>query len=705
MSWSVTGVNPVFAGKYTDDFNFYNDDPVVNFFITIIAPASRKLQLKAFNNAPAPQEQLKGGNRVYHWDNPPIQVTGPESNTPSWYNPYPHTSITEYNSWEEVIYWAVGLFHDYRFPLPAGLQERIAGWRKTANGNKDIFADLATRFVQDEIRYLGLEMGEHTHLPHSPADVYLHRFGDCKDKALLLATILQQEHIPAFVALVNTSLRRRLEESAPSGEDFDHAIVAIERPQGYLFVDPTASLQGGNLFGRYIPAYGYALVVRAGEKNLQPISPIVAWTTDIVEKMDIRYNDSSRLDVDTRFSGGAADDIRTTVSNSSLRDLEEDNRKFYAKVYEGTQLAAPMQTTDDSTRNEYHIHEYYSIPDVWQISNKGEQTFDVFTKLVYDCCPDPATLPAGTPLAIAYPRKLSYRLELNMPEDWTLSFAEWHTKNDYYEFHYEPEINGRDITLRYTWTTFSDHIPAEAIQQYRADYKKILDLVEFTLSITRSGAETGNNPAGPVAASPPVSPSSSSSTINWEAVWLVFALGVVFTALFKWFNSMGAPIRYNAGSGEPVRGWVIVLALTLGASIALEIIYMVRVNYFDASRYAEFGVKGGRKLQYLLLTELGVYTWTIGGCLATLYWLLSRRDIFPRMFTGLVVSIIGGELLLLVLYYAIPFGNSVELQTTMAAEVTRSMVYGAIWITYVQRSERVKNTFVVPFGKQKDGYM
>ena len=109
------------------------------------------------------------------------------------------------------------------------------------------------------MRYLGLEIGVNTHQPHTPAEVYEQLFVDCKDKALLLATILRQENIPAYVALVNTDKRAQLAEMAPSAVAFNHVIVAIERGSGYLYVDPTISSQKGALLNSFIPAYGYAI--------------------------------------------------------------------------------------------------------------------------------------------------------------------------------------------------------------------------------------------------------------------------------------------------------------------------------------------------------------------------------------------------------------------------------------------------------------
>ncbi len=698
FAYSVVGFNPVFGNKYADALCFYNSNPIANYFVTIIAPAARRLQLKAFNNAPVPQEQLLGATRVYHWDNPPMQVTTSEGNTPSWYNQYPYTTVTEYNSWGEVVNWALNLFHHYHFPLPAALQAQVAGWRKTANGDKTVFANLATRFVQDQVRYLGLEMGEYTHQPHSPAEVYQHRFGDCKDKALLLASILQQEQVPAYVAMVNTGSRHTLADAAPSAEEFDHAIVAIRQDSGYRYIDPTVDLQRGNLADRYIPAYGYALVVREGQNALQPAPSNGVYKTNIIETIDVRYNDSSHFEVNTCYSGGAADNIRGSMSNSSISEAEEANRQFYAKSYEGIQLAAPLKIADDSINNEYNVRETYSIPDVWRTADNGKQSFDVFAKSVYDHFPDPTAMPANTPLAIAAPHNLQYILELNMPDDWSVSFTEWHTKNESYQFDYVPEVTGRHINLRFNFNTFKDHIPPGLLQQYRDDYKKMLELVEFSLSIKRPQ---------PQAQQPQQQGSSSAnqeSNVNWPSVWLCFAFGVVFTALFKWLNGLAAPVRYNAGSGEPVRGWLIVLAIGLGATLAAQLLAILQSAYFDASWYATLSDEGNGA-QYLLLVKLGYSLWVACGSIVVLYWLLARRDIFPRMFIGFILSVLVGELALLVLNSVIKHpGQSGQLEHR-TVQFGRTFLYAAIWITYVLRSERVKNTFVRSFGRRKDDYM
>jgi transglutaminase-like putative cysteine protease len=85
---------------------------------------------------------------------------------------------------------------------PAAVQEivdkLIAG--KTGVAEKE---GAILDYLDREVRYTGIEFGEAALMPHDPADTLSRKYGDCKDKATLLATMLRAAGIPAYVALLN----------------------------------------------------------------------------------------------------------------------------------------------------------------------------------------------------------------------------------------------------------------------------------------------------------------------------------------------------------------------------------------------------------------------------------------------------------------------------------------------------------------------
>ena len=683
-AYSLAGFNPVFDNKYDDNVYFGYETPICNYFETLIAPATRTFYLKSFNGAPEPLREVNGTLQVFRWHRPPLKQWPKESGSPSWYNSAPMVTITEYKSWHDVIRWGLGLFNNYKHQLPAGLKRKVAEWRQAANGDKDKFTTLALRFVQDEVRYLGLEIGVNTHQPHPPAEVYEQLFGDCKDKALLLAIILRQENIPAYVALVNTNKRSKLADMPPSAGAFNHAIVAIERGSRYLYVDPTISSQKGALLNNFVPAYGYALLIGDKETALTPVTPGLLHETSIVEQLKVSYMDTSRLTVTTRYKGGSADDFRSSYANSGTNELEETYINFYEKIYEGISLREPVSITEHDTKNEVEVEESYNIPQLSEMADNGRRRFEVFSKLLYNQLPEPVSGPRDIPLALEFPMQMQYVLELQMPERIDLNLKPVHVKTNAFEFDFTPESKGTTLTLHYSLQSFKDHIPAEEIRKYKSDYKKMIAVmdVEFTSSV--GGGDTAYSLSG-----------VSDTNVHWRMVFLfVIFMGALSYGLRR-VNSYGYYPPYQPGSGWPIGGWLVVLGVALGIQCLGRVVGLMQSNIFDKAAWETLGETGTTaQLACFAGTVLSV-AWLFTS-IGLLYWFLNRRDIFPRIFLWYAGSMIVGELLLVWLYHLAFPGST--LAEDKIYDLVAAFIYSLVWGLYIYRSDRAKNTFLEPLG-------
>ena len=109
----------------------------------------------------------------------------------------------------------------------------IAG--KTSQSDKEA---AILDFVDREVRYTGIEFGEAAIVPHDPAETLQLKYGDCKDKATLLVTMLRAAGIPAYVALLNASSRLDVPADLPGMGLFDHAIVYVPGSPA-LWIDAT----------------------------------------------------------------------------------------------------------------------------------------------------------------------------------------------------------------------------------------------------------------------------------------------------------------------------------------------------------------------------------------------------------------------------------------------------------------------------------
>jgi hypothetical protein len=189
-----------------------------------------------------------------------------------------------FSSWNDVSTWLNKLLDPEAVPseaLAAKARDLVSDKRKEFDRIEAI-----GRYVQG----LSYVATGRAHRPNPAPQVFANGYGDCKDKANLLRTMLHSVGVEAWVAAINTRELGHIFAERPSLGQFDHVIVAIrvsdklkaESVAKYrafgrlLFFDPT---DGHIPFGR-LPAsdFGIQALIVAGEngKLVRMPSPRVA---------------------------------------------------------------------------------------------------------------------------------------------------------------------------------------------------------------------------------------------------------------------------------------------------------------------------------------------------------------------------------------------------------------------------------------------
>jgi len=682
-AYSLTGFNPVFNNKFTGGISFVTENPILNYYQTIVVDTTKQLRFHYRLDCPKPQELTTGDSRVYHWNNPLVSLWESESGTPAWFDPYPSVTISEFSNWQEVVNWGLSIYNNYHFELPARLKIKIREWSKQSNGDKDEFIRLALRFVQDDIRYLGLEIGANTHKPHAPSEVFHNGYGDCKDKALLLAAILMSENIPAYAALVNTGLRGDLVNYPSTPNEFDHVIVALEKSGGFKYVDPTLSYQRGKLSDIYTPAYQYALLLKQGETDLRRINHSENNIVKTFERLDVSFDDTTTLTVNTTYQGAKANTVRSYFATTSTRDLSDSYVKYYSPTFDGILMSKDIGSDDDSVNNIMKVEEAYRIPNVWIDDDSTKQYFLTYAQPVAEILTDPAGKSNKFPIALTFPIESNYTLDIQMPELWSLNTEKLHIKNDSYEFTFESFLKGSQISLKYSLITFKDHIPAAEVAQYKKDYKKISEVLQFRF--TYYGKDGKNvEPAGGI-------------SILSILISLMAAAGAI--AAFYFLNRKTIEVPYDRDSGYKLGSWIILLGFSLLTRAVNQMYNLYNGNYFTAGSYAIWETYG-QGFVFTAMIELTFSVLWVLSTLAIIYWYFKKRDIFPLMFNGYITLMLAtqGIMYLLCKQYA----DHSSLKGTadhIMKELIMLLIYGAVWCTYLARSHRVKGTFLREYKK------
>ena len=87
----------------------------------------------------------------------------------------------------------------------------------------DAKVDAIYNYVSTQIRYIAVSFGIGRLQPHTAAEVFRNRYGDCKDKHTLLQAMLAAEKIEAEPVLIHSSMRLNPGLPIPSQFDRDHA--------------------------------------------------------------------------------------------------------------------------------------------------------------------------------------------------------------------------------------------------------------------------------------------------------------------------------------------------------------------------------------------------------------------------------------------------------------------------------------------------
>ncbi len=139
----------------------------------------------------------------------------------------PGNSVPAASSWNSIGNWYNGLTADRRNPtteIQAEVQRLTAGV-----SSFDGIVRVLASFLQTEIRYVAVEIGIGGYQPHSASDTFKHRYGDCKDKATLLGTMLKVAGIRSYYVVIHT--RHGIARADAPALTFNHMILAIELPK------------------------------------------------------------------------------------------------------------------------------------------------------------------------------------------------------------------------------------------------------------------------------------------------------------------------------------------------------------------------------------------------------------------------------------------------------------------------------------------
>jgi transglutaminase-like putative cysteine protease/tetratricopeptide (TPR) repeat protein len=234
---TIVETSPVFSDGVVTNYYFGRFVPVQHTRLTIDAPSSLPLQYvtQMLPDVQPVRTESNGEVHLVFEHDPMDALEEAEPNLPSDAPSYPQVIFSTGSSWHQVAQ-SYGAIVDHQIASP-GVDSIVSGLIKGVNSRDDKAAAIL-QYLDRQVRYTGIEFGEASITPRTPAETLQRRFGDCKDKAALLVAMLRAAGIPAYVALLNAGDRQDVPADSPGMGLFDHAIVYVPGSPD-LWIDAT----------------------------------------------------------------------------------------------------------------------------------------------------------------------------------------------------------------------------------------------------------------------------------------------------------------------------------------------------------------------------------------------------------------------------------------------------------------------------------
>ncbi|MEP6818016.1 MAG: DUF3857 domain-containing protein [bacterium] len=337
---------------YQDVWRFQDRLPTLLSRYSLTLPAGWHASSLTFNYAKV-EPSVNGS--TYVWELSDLEPIRPEPASPKINSLVPRVAINYFQSdsgaspssrafenWTQVSRWATDLHDPQAIPDQAVTAKAL---ELTANSKTDLDRIRAIgRFVQN-LQYISIDIGVgrgNGYRPHAASQVLAKAYGDCKDKANLMRSMLKVVNIIAYPVAIYSGDSNHVREEWASPYQFNHCIIAIkvgddttaptiitDAKLGRLLIfDATdSSTPVGDLPEDEQGSFALVIAGEAGQLLRMPTLPLEASSFDRQADVVLAPQGSITATLREQSNGQAAADFR--------REFRGLSSAQYLKVIEG----------------------------------------------------------------------------------------------------------------------------------------------------------------------------------------------------------------------------------------------------------------------------------------------------------------------------------------------------------------------------------
>ena len=489
ISYTVEGENPVFGKRWTGDYHIDSSNPTELRRITVLHPQNRPVvwrQLGDFQSeAVTPRIDTVGDVERLRFEVRALEAVEGEPSVPADYMPFRGLQFSEYKDWGDVASWANSLFP----PVEASPALKALAQQFRSQGDASAQAAAALHWVQNEVRYFSVSIGENSHRPQAPDVVLKRRYGDCKDKSYLLVSLLRELGLSARPLLLSANAPKVAAKLLPTPSWFDHVIVQITIDGHDYFVDPTRTNQPEPLSSmpQAFPAASVLPVDDATHALMAlPERSETLPTFEHVENFVIAdFTGAALLETHDIYRSTYADGMRQYYPRLSSSEQKKSLLAGYEKLYPGVTLDGAPSYQDNVADNVVEVVSRYKLPKAIKLKDKVYQ-LDFHSKIIEGTLGIPSKLVRNFPFELAGGRYTGrYRIHIHWPA--AVRNAQptsvKQVDNPFFELKTEHAFRGSDADYQVDYRLKQRSIAAADLPQLQEEAKQLDEYVESTMQL------------------------------------------------------------------------------------------------------------------------------------------------------------------------------------------------------------------------------
>lgn len=405
----VMAVIPLFMGGYGWNWGFQP------FNCTLGKP---KIDTRVSRDMLNLQVGKVEGTVTLEWNKKNIPAFRPERMMPPYsdYIQYVRFASSAWTTWSSISRWYYTNYFKPQYAITDAVRRKARSITENCPTEMDKLKAVYS-FVQS-LRYVAVEEGQGEYEMAKPQEVLERGYGGCKDKAMLLVSLLESLGIDAKPALVRTADKGKVSLYFPCWE-FNRMIVHVNCRDGREYwLDPTVDhCPVGEV--PYEDQDVYALVInRDGTSLMEPIHTD-GYTTNLEEqniKVSIGEGNAADYDVTLRYTGQQDLSVRSELSGLTHEEVSNFCKSLVAAKYPDAKVTYCSMSDLDSAAAALVLKFKLKVPNAIEVRGNS-----IFVE------PDPMKpaigwnwLSAGKrryPVEFDYHRDVQKTIELDFPRD------------------------------------------------------------------------------------------------------------------------------------------------------------------------------------------------------------------------------------------------------------------------------------------------